>query len=644
MIVITKPENAEDFSTTVSQFFKDANLDTCQFSLEQICSTFGKFDAIFVPHYHDKKPAITDNDKEKLFRLVGDDTHVFIEPRNHRTLGVLANKDMSVLIGSDVQDWNNYENSTFAELRLPVGSFSEFLLLAKRDRGVVETLLSRKKPISLTGMPHQTTKIPLTLYPDINILFGPKGTGKTEILKSLYNEMLASGKNCKKYIASENSEDFSYLTNIRDMEADLSKVGASACEDQFKILAKWKDSNPKPFSEYTEWYETRGNSNNKARMKITEAYHDAFEMSQKFESHKNDVDNVRRIENILNNMDLCEYLHPEAVSALKCLISDLKENAYIKRVDDFIDEKASELTNYSIDRIKAIADKNSDTISRPSTAGFVEFTKRRLILFKAVSLILDNLSCEEHNDKVKLGTLEDKGDIFINYKYRMICPEERTEHFPSYNITDLRVLKKELEFIKDHIFDDDVATTLDAFNSKCKEIGIISTKPFLGRSKQIVTVDGHEYTPSNGEKSILLLGHILHEDADAYFLDEPELGMGNSYIDSDIRPLITELAHRRKFVVIATHNANLAVRTLPYMSIFRTHEDGCYSTYTGNPFDDRLVNIYDSTDVRSWTEESMHTLEGGKEAFNESLQIKSQVPNEKLEEEFCKKFCRQKRA
>lgn len=60
----------------------------------------------------------------------------------------------------------------------------------------------------------------------------------------------------------------------------------------------------------------------------------------------------------------------------------------------------------------------------------------------------------------------------------------------------------------------------------------------------------------------------LRDDADAYFLDEPELGMGNSYIDTDIRPLISNLAKQRKYVVVATHNANIAVRTLPYMSTF----------------------------------------------------------------------------
>ena len=150
---------------------------------------------------------------------------------------------------------------------------------------------------------------------------------------------------------------------------------------------------------------------------------------------------------------------------------------------------------------------------------------------------------------------------------------------------------------------------------------MVSLKCFVGRSKQVITSDGVEYSPSNGERGILLLEQVLHEDADAYFLDEPELGMGNSYIDTDIRPLICNLAKQRKIVVVATHNANIAVRTLPYMSIYRTHENGEYKTYTGNPFDDQLICIDNPEDVKSWTKESMHSLEGGYDAFYERRDI-----------------------
>lgn len=65
------------------------------------------------------------------------------------------------------------------------------------------------------------------------------------------------------------------------------------------------------------------------------------------------------------------------------------------------------------------------------------------------------------------------------------------------------------------------------------------------------------------------------------------------------------LRKRIKTIVIATHNANIAVRSLPYTSIFRTHQNGKYNTYVGNPFNNLLVNIDDATDVKGWAQESM---------------------------------------
>ena len=65
------------------------------------------------------------------------------------------------------------------------------------------------------------------------------------------------------------------------------------------------------------------------------------------------------------------------------------------------------------------------------------------------------LAVPEYNEKERIGTLEDKGDIFVNKKYRMICAEARTENFPAYSIRNLRELKSELEYIQKHIFEND---------------------------------------------------------------------------------------------------------------------------------------------------------------------------------------------
>jgi hypothetical protein len=72
----------------VNKLFEGEDLNKCLHSLEEICAAFQEFEALFIPHFHDKKPAISVSDKEKLARLVGDPSRVFIEPRNHRTLVV----------------------------------------------------------------------------------------------------------------------------------------------------------------------------------------------------------------------------------------------------------------------------------------------------------------------------------------------------------------------------------------------------------------------------------------------------------------------------------------------------------------------------------------------------------------------------
>lgn len=621
LIVVSKPDEVSEFNACCDTLFTGTTPDACILELKNVCDVFAEIDAIYIPHFHDKKPAISETDKELLYSLVKDPARVFIEPRNHRTLGVLANKEMSVLIGSDVQDWSVYENSTFADLRLPVASFSEFLLLAKRDKSVVETLLNKKTPIAVVGKPHQSVNLSFMLYPDVNIIFGQKGTGKTEILKSMYEEMIGAGKKCKKYIASERGEDFSALLSIQEMEVSLEKMGIDSCEDEFSKIARWNDNNPTLFLNYINWHQTKGNSNNKSRMKITEAVHDSYRKPDNFDIHQKDKERFGQALEKLEKIAWNEYVTEEEIQLLEKLLISLRGSIVEKRKTDLIDKYSSELTNKTIDKIKVLADRSSDTISRPSTAGLKEFALNRIELYRSVSKILDGINSSEYNERIRLGSLEGKGDIYINCKYRMLCYEERTKNYPGYSITALRQIVELLEYIKMNVFELNIATHVENLVTLCEENKVFSLKVFVGRSKQIITSDGVEYTPSNGEKGILLLEQVLHEDADAYFLDEPELGMGNSYIDTDIRPLICNLAKQRKFVVVATHNANIAVRTLPYMSIYRTHENGKYNTYIGNPFDDQLICIDNSEEIKSWTEESMHSLEGGYEAFYERRDI-----------------------
>ena len=123
--------------------------------------------------------------------------------------------------------------------------------------------------------------------------------------------------------------------------------------------------------------------------------------------------------------------------------------------------------------------------------------------------------------------------------------------------------------------------------------------------------------PSSGEASMVMLQKELGTDKDVYILDEPERSLGNEYINDVIVPLLKERARANKRIFISTHDANIAVRTLPYCSIYRSHGKDGYSTYVGNPFSNNLVNAEDAADRMDWKKVSMRTLEGGEEAFGE---------------------------
>lgn len=619
LIVVANPDNVTIFSERVNQLFCKKVLETCTCTIQEVYESLNDCDTIYIAHFH-KKPAISDEDHEELLRVVGDSSRVFNETADSRSLGVFANYGYNVLIGSDVREWSSYEKSTFSDLRLPVSNFQQFCMLAKRDTVIINTLLNQRTSYSLVASPHKSVKIPITIYEDINVLFGQKGTGKSEILQSLYAQMVSRGISCRKYTGSEKDEDFNTLLSIKDMEPDVAKVKASECEIEFSQIFEWSDTNPTLFNNYINWYSTKDYNANKRRMKITDSSELVETEPPNYRIYQSDHKKIREMCETIKNIDISMYLSQEEVQNLQSILERLEIVNRENLKHDIIQIEAVQLVNYSLAKIKSIADRNSDTVSRPASTGFREFAENRLRLLGYAKTILNNLSVEEYNERSLVGLIEGKGNIYINKKFRMLCETSKTTEF-SLGIKKLRELRDLLKSIEEEALTSEIATKVNAFTETAKEILVTTTKSFLGLSKQIVTEDGMEYLPSNGEKGILLLQQVLADGADAYFLDEPELGMGNSYINTNIRPIISGLAKQHKIVIIATHNANIAVRTLPYVSIFRTHQNGLYNTYVGNPFCDQLVNIDDETDIKSWTKESLHTLEGGREAFYERKNI-----------------------
>lgn len=617
LIVIANPKNVELFNTQVQELVNDGDVNTFQIGVKKVYETLGKCDCIYIPHFH-KEPKLSDEDIQELGELLPDSSRLFKETSDYRSLGVFSNFDYSVIIGSDVQDWNKYETSKFADIRLPVQTFEQFCLLAKKDVQIIDTLLNQKRKKEIPVSPYKKVNFKLPFYEDINIIFGQKGTGKTEILESLKKYYIENGIAMESYKGNEKDSDFSKMLKVNDIIATPDKLQLDSMRQQFIDVYNWKEELPTSFEKYISWMETKDNNKNKGRMKITECVH--IEEGVRDRKLESDYKYLKEFtESTFEKIDIEKYLDEQERTTLMLLLGKLCENINDAKMQKWNSDKSIKLTNWSIDKIKAIADKCSDTISKPSSVGFYDFAMGRFKLFENVEEICSTFSVEDKVEKEYLGNLEEKGDIYIQTRYRMLTKESRTDEFKQ-GITVLRNCKLVIDGIKKAVLAENISEEVSKFQEFYDD-GIKDIGAFIGGSKETALENGEIYRPSNGERGILLMQKLLDSESDVYILDEPELGMGNSYITSNILPKLTDLAKRRKTVIIATHNANIAVGTLPYISILRTHENGIYKTYVGNPFYDELRNIDDETDTKNWTQESMHTLEGGKTAFYDRKDI-----------------------
>ena len=617
LIVIANPKNVDLFNTQVLELINDEDVNTFQIGVKEVYETLGKCDCIYIPHFH-KEPKLSEGDIQELGKLLPDSSRLFKETSDYRSLGVFSNFDYSVIIGSDVQDWDKYEISKFADIRLPVQTFEQFCLLAKKDVQIIDTLLNQKRKKEILVSPYKRVNFKLPFYEDINIIFGQKGTGKTEILESLKKYYIENGIAMESYKGNEKDVDFSKMLKVNDVIATPDKLQLDSMRQQFIDIYNWKEELPTSFEKYINWMETKDNNKNKGRMKITECVHIEEEMrDRKLESDYKYLKEFTK--STFEKIDIEKYLDEQEHTTLMLLLGKLCKNINDAKMQKWNSDKSIKLTNWSIDRIKAIADKCSDTISKPSSVGFYDFAMERFKLFENIEEIYSAFSVEDKIEKEYLGNLEEKGDIYIQTRYRILTKESRTDEFKQ-GITVLRNCKLVIGGIKKAILTENISEEVSKFQEYYDD-GIKDIGAFIGVSKETALENGEIYRPSNGERGILLMQKLLDSESDVYILDEPELGMGNSYITSNILPKLTDLAKRRKTVIIATHNANIAVGTLPYISILRTHENGVYKTYIGNPFYDELRNIDDETDTKNWTQESMHTLEGGKNAFYDRKDI-----------------------
>ncbi len=125
----------------VDELTKGPSPETFAATIDQVLEKFDSLKPLYVAHYKQKKPSISDDALDKLKSKATHPGCVIREVTNSISAGIYISHGHASIYGSDVQDWAKYEELSLElpDLRLPVESFEHFCLLLEKDPTTINT-------------------------------------------------------------------------------------------------------------------------------------------------------------------------------------------------------------------------------------------------------------------------------------------------------------------------------------------------------------------------------------------------------------------------------------------------------------------------------------------------------------------------
>jgi len=554
---------------------------------------------------------------------------VIKEVTNSISAGIYISHGHSSIYGSDVQDWGSYEinSRSLPDLRLPVESFEHFCLLLEKDPTTINTALDKKDTEQLSLTPFEDDSIlDIRAYNDINIIFGPKGTGKSCILRAIAKHYSEKGIEATVYESASDKLDEIFDIKGRDLSLNLQSFGINYCKDEIERLRESAEVDVTGISKYLNYFRSRTTNKNAKKIKIKNIEpEEEGRPRRQFNDFNDAAKKVMEFLDFLGEDPAVEkVLSEDELTDLQRVVDDLFNRLVDKEWKSFSRWKEICLLNSAIEKFRTEVERKTGTPAKPITTGFREYALNRLHIVSDATEILRSVEMKIPIEKEFIGNLgTSKGGLELRTEYKIqdgnIGDPKLSKLRGVKKVTQQKFCKKVRKILK-HAYKSDLFVHVAELND-IPDIEQIETVYELMLFKRYFALEGVQYTPSSGEASMVMLQKELETNKDIYILDEPERSLGNEYISEVIVPLINDRARAGKKVFISTHDANIAVRTLPYSSVYRCHGKDGYATYIGNPFSNNLVNLSDKVDVMDWKNVSMRTLEGGERAFGDRGRI-----------------------
>ena len=629
LLVIVSPKLASDFSESVDNITKGFSPDSFTATIETVLEAFDTLSPLYIAHYKQKKPNLSDKMLQILETQTKHPGHVLKEATNSISAGIYISHGHPSIYGSDVHDWSKYEkfSHNLPDLRLPVDSFEHFCLLLRKDQTTINTLLNRKTSENLSIAPFDDgSQLRIKVFNDINVVFGPKGTGKSCILKAIAKYYSETGIDAKVYESGSDRLDEIFDTKGKDLTINLSNHGIDYCSDEIENLRESNEISVTGLSKYMTYFAAKNTNRNakKILLKDIEPEEEASAQREFYEFNEAEETTQRFLDFLAKSPSIKKELGEDELGEVSRILSELIGRLHQRKWIGFSDWKEIYFLNSAVDVFRREVERKTGSPAKPTTTGFRDYAKNRIKIEVDAGKIIRSVDSEIPKQAYSVGCLgQNKGDLYFITELK----------FQSGSVTDgelssLSGIKKTpqktfvncVRNIHKNAYSDNLFQHISELND-IEDVERINTIYEVLLFKRYFALNGCKYSPSSGEASMVMLQKELGTEKEVYVLDEPERSLGNEYISDVIVPLIKERARAGKKVFISTHDANIAVRALPYSSIYRCHGADGYSTYIGNPFTNNLINLADESNQLDWKKVSMRTLEGGEEAFGERGKI-----------------------
>jgi len=622
IVLVCNPRQLKAFSKA---FDGEQGRDYDTFSIEyeefiKKVKSFEQKDIIVIPHFLDKERGFTIDEKEEIFKDL-EEYVVILETSKLRSMGVVNDhSDHLSLIGSDVKNWDVYSKEVLPELKFAIDSFEKFFELANDAKNFVKNVLegAGQSDISISE------NAEVAIFDDINVIFGEKGSGKTILLKNhIYPYFCDAGKKVFLHEGKEYAKLYQEMIASHEDAIEIDNDLYKTIVDEFDSIIGYSEANTQDFVEkYTEYrLDTSKNKKSKRILKSSSTFSNNSTITVGFivreaTTRINKIDEVAKINSAVRKTAASQVDKLSLDNQLGKLKIEIQQRAVKGHKELF----TAQLTESLLVALKESLRKKAQKKSKPNNIGFSKLVSQRTARLESNINIVNALRDIQTSQVKHIGHLPVKGPVSFETSVLTLTEKDiykKDSIFDKSKIVLNRGIIKKINSFSINSFE----LINQYFDSLEKGVnGEVFAEDVVKKSSTIRITDNENYVPSEGEKAILSISGLLESYAyECYLFDEVENGLGHKYISEYLIPRLKELRSKGKTVVLSTHNANIAINTLPSQVIYCNYPS-INNYFAGNMYANELTGVVNG-EVLSWEDMAVLHLEGSKEMFNRRKNI-----------------------